>query len=1103
MATNFATDGDDQLFARTDGADTLRGQAGNDTLTGFIYNDLLEGQLGRDMLQGMEGNDVLRGGWDGDTLIGGMGDDLLEGGWGDDWLDGNEGVDTLRGGEGNDTLLANQGLDTLDGGAGNDSLIAEVGAAGITLIGGDGDDTLTDRAGAIVLIGRDSGHDLLMLEQNDTTLRFAPGIRPQDVAISFQMDLMTVRVLVGNTELRIATYRGQLARIEFDNGAEPPFTWSPDSIRLAATMGTSGDDHMDLVWPGVAAHGGDGRDTLIGMMPGQLLGEAGDDTLKMYMGIMGTLDGGDGRDWLEGGWGDDTLIGGAGDDTLHGGQGRDTYRFNRGDGHDVIMDDDLFAPGDAWAVNNGLMVELGWGLDRGNTQLWRDGLDLVLSFGPIDPHTIGEQATADELRISGYFNQPLTQPVVRWGDGSQLWPSDIAQLATPVDHHDGTITALPDGGGEFSAGWGQVTVVGGAGDDVIDASHVSGLLIGNAGHETYRWGLGSGDVVIEQGSPTNTLYEPTDTVQVGMGITPEMLRVSLVGGEWGPQGPVSMPDVRITIDGHSPTLTLRGSSNGAPLNNMPTLAFADGRLWGSGELWNALITQDPSLATWVRGGPDTIDSGQGPDGTGWGGGGADTYVVGLHNNLREIVPTGTDYLDDPANRWLPHAMGNWGDVDVLQFTDGIRPQDVLVEHDPNAAMGHPGNIVLRVRDTDRRIVLRDFTQLAGTGDSEVDEVHFADGTVWTLDDLRMLAWNIRPDGLNLRGGLGDDTIAGEDGNDWIEAGAGQDLLDGGAGNDTMAGGLGDDLYIVDRVGDEVIEQADQGEDAVWSSVNYTLTDNVETLVLTGNDSLVGQGRFAFASSLVGNAGANVLVGGRDSDTLSGMGGADTLVGGDGTDFYFDYDNDAIIEQASDKGMDVVMAMGATTALSQNVEALFMMVPKAVNGIGNEQGNWMYASQWAANFDGRGGNDHLFGGDGADTLVGGAGNDELVGGLGNDLYIHSQGDGFDTLLDQDKTVGNSDQLDWRGVNISQLWLSQSGGDLKVQVLGSTEGVLIRNWFSDPSSRVERMTAGGRTLSSDRVAALVQVMSTMTPPPSLSSLPPAQQSQLTQALNQAWQ
>ena len=53
------------------------------------------------------------------------------------------------------------------------------------------------------------------------------------------------------------------------------------------------DDRMDLVWPGVAAHGGDGRDTLIGRVPGQLLGEAGDDTLKMYMGIMGTLDGGD------------------------------------------------------------------------------------------------------------------------------------------------------------------------------------------------------------------------------------------------------------------------------------------------------------------------------------------------------------------------------------------------------------------------------------------------------------------------------------------------------------------------------------------------------------------------------------------------------------------------------------------------------------------------------------------------------------------------------------------------------------------------------------------------------------------------------------------
>src|SRR5262249_36355841 len=62
---------------------------------------------------------------------------------------------------------------------------------------------------------------------------------------------------------------------------------------------------------------------------------------------------------------------------------------------------------------------------------------------------------------------------------------------------------------------------------------------------------------------------------------------------------------------------------------------------------------------------------------------------------------------------------------------------------------------------------------------------------------------------------------------------GNNLIDGGAGADLMSGGAGNDTYFVVNAADAVIENVGQGTDAVFASVNYGLTANVETLVLQG------------------------------------------------------------------------------------------------------------------------------------------------------------------------------------------------------------------------------------------------------------------------------
>lgn len=121
----------------------------------------------------------------------------------------------------------------------------------------------------------------------------------------------------------------------------------------------------------------------------------------------------------------------------------------------------------------------------------------------------------------------------------------------------------------------------------------------------------------------------------------------------------------------------------------------------------------------------------------------------------------------------------------------------------------------------------------------------------------------------------------------IDAGAGNDTLDGGGGADHMVGGGGNDTYIVDNQGDTVTELAGGGKDTVKSSIAYTLTDQVESLVLTGSDGIGGTGN-SLANHITGNSGVNKIEGMDGDDSLLGGGGTDQLYGNGGVDtFVFD------------------------------------------------------------------------------------------------------------------------------------------------------------------------------------------------------------------------
>jgi Ca2+-binding RTX toxin-like protein len=231
---------------------------------------------------------------------------------------------------------------------------------------------------------------------------------------------------------------------------------------------------------------------------------------------------------------------------------------------------------------------------------------------------------------------------------------------------------------------------------------------------------------------------------------------------------------------------------------------------------------------------------------------------------------------------------------------------------------------------------------------------------------------------------------------------------GTAGADSFAGGLGDDTYYVNNPGDVVTEKGGQGDDRVVASVDYTLTGNVEDLVLMGS-AVSGAGN-DLGNLIVGTKSANVLsgAGGADSiqaslgndslsggdgaDTLDGGGGADSLEGGLGDDTYVvDNLRDTVVE-AEGAGHDFVRS-AVRFSLTTGLEDLVLLGAADLDGHGNGLDNSIV---------GNAGANRLFGLAGADTLAGGSGNDRLDGGFGGDVMSGGAGDDtylVDDVLDQ--------------------------------------------------------------------------------------------------------
>ncbi|MGV7201114.1 calcium-binding protein [Xanthomonas euvesicatoria] len=845
-----------------------------------------------------------------------------------------------------DVVVALHGNNTIAVGGGDD-----------LVLGGNGDDDISGGSGDDLLYGG-AGFDTYRFLTNESLLVSADRIYDSGGDGAVYVDNVAVTAGARLTETTV---------------------WDVQEILYQSMRGSHRNDNIIIFYP---------KDEFIdsGLGNDIVQGLENDDTIY----------GGAGNDSLSGGAGNDILVGGSGSDILSGGAGNDIYRFGVGSGLDFISN---------WRTDepDHDLIELGEGITTENIHLARSGDALVIDI----------EGYTDRLMVLGHF---LTAE--QWGSGGpidalhfadgSIWGQDeiLEKLGAPLEPievriGDSSYTNFYDTGGyvigiQSTARDYNFETAGATWFDLGPSDvHISG---GKAG-DTYVFGKGYGIQAIQD-------HGGTDRIILNADLSPSDFTLYKLGD-----------DLQMYVEGQSP-LTIVGFFNESGVAAIESMVFANGTVWDSAWLHANAVNPNVTLngtasSDILRGsigndqligldgndllegesGDDLLDGGTGAD-VMRGGMGSDTYVVD---------DAGDSIFDNGYNSGLEDFWRT--DINTvissIDYTLGINLQQLIL--DGTADLNGTGNA--------------ESNSLQGNGGANI-----LTGTA--VDDYSSNAdW--------MDGGGGNDTLIGA----W-----GDDTLIGGTGNDRMEGGGGDDLYYVDSLGDVIVETEGEAPsipmamamqlssdattfstgmsgapgipamgqhpyrngDTVAASIDFTLIDELESLILVGN-AVNGTGN-EFRNWLKGNAQDNVLSGLGGSDTVSGGAGRDVLYGGDGGDDLDGNDGDDTLVGGDGDDLYVYTAgQGHDTIVNIDVYGEDML---QVNGAGFDQFSFARA-----------------GDDMVATL-----NDQSGSLTFKDWYTDTA-NRVDRLYDQNWTGLNADQVDSLvgGAELSQLIGAMSQGE----------------------------------------------------------------------------
>lgn len=1100
------------IFAQTVSAD-MNIVASNSPSTYF-------GATGNDSITGGSAADTLYGGAGDDFISGGGGDDALYGGSGNDTLDGGIGINALIGGAGND-LLISSGDDYLDGGEGDDSYQVNVSTTHTA--------TINDASGSnkLLLSGVSDTADLTLFAENGNVYLSVGKLGL--VALGGDVDFSQLTIVLDSGESVTAQ-----TLLDRDNGgvglvrtakwnAGTGIQWTIDSSSSQSIVASADR----AVW----LQGGVVGDVLIGGDQGDRLdGGSGDDVLSAGLGA-DTLIGGRGDDLLSSGSYDGVSDEywfnlGDGTDTINGvdSQALDDIRFGSGISLADIQVSNIgignlqyqirYGTGDAITLNMGSETSI-------RSLIFSDGSSVFLS----------DLIAALPVSDGG---EPGYKKPINGTDASDLL---VGSDADEVLMGKGGDDTLNGGAGNdlLVGGTGTNTYVFGTqgGSDVISpTTGESGVLVFEQDQlsQLQAW-IDNGDLVISSASGNLvriTGYQQASkqgnfdwSVQTSEGSTDSL--AALIAQSTVADG--QMLEVRrqkflseeaielqkLPLNYDDAYASQFGADIRKPVSVLSeTLSAQPDEPLTVDEAWRLSV----STETTVIHHHDPIYEQVSPDMDA-------TYRFYPFNKLGSIpgiqINGNGSYILPPGTTPVLGKNSSGSDDMILGYSVRVSKTSV--------SGGSPK--IVGWNDWDETIVSTIYTdsvaqtQVTGTtGNDTISSSGLFRGSIETGSGEDLIQLNSGPEwvkgmdgfyyvtgtsgyehgpGAWINAGDGNDTIYGSDGNDEIIGGAGNDSMDGGAGSDTylISARSGEVDYIHDS-GSLDWAQGDWPDDGFISyggAFSKPNTDTVEfdSSVALDNLSYRWKGSEADAKARVLevlNNGQVFLEIDYDQATRMGLTTYETSQWWSDNPNAYSYlgidKNTVDSRQVSMIGIEKFkFADGTELSIQQLLSSLQDVTSMQssdgddlINGTesadqisGGAGSDTIFGFVGNDTIDAGGGADKVLGGDGDDLLIGGAGNDTLLGGAGNDTYVFNSGDGVDTVVDGDE---NGVLQFGQGIAQSDLtFAKEANGDLKISILGGSDGVVLQNWYNDTSSRVSSIAfADGSTLSESDIESQVR-------------------------------
>jgi len=538
----------------------------------------------------------------------------------------------------------------------------------------------------------------------------------------------------------------------------------------------------------------------------------------------------------------------SGDDVLVGDEGVNI--INGYDGNDTITGD----------LGNDTLI----GGKGDDTYLYNlgDGSDTINDSKGADSLRFGAGISADNISVSTNDNDML----ITLSDGQVItitdWYSADSSRIEQFEFADGTVWAVAD----ILA---NMVVVGNDGDGYIYNKYLAsgttyemGLgddtVYGGKGDDTYLYNLGDGFDTIND-------FKGADSLRFGAGISADNINISANDSDML----ITLPDSQVI------TITDWYSADSSRIEQFE---FADGTVWAVADILANMVVAgndgDGHIYNKYLASGTTYEMGLGDD-TVYGGKGDDTYLYNLGD--------GSDTIND------------FKGADSLRFGAGISADDIGVSaNDSDMLITLPDSQVITIIDW------------YSADNSRIEQLEFADGTVWAVADIlanMVVAGNdgdghiynkYLASGITYEMGLGDDTVYGGKGDDTYlyNLGDGSDTINDFRGADSLRFGAGisaDDISVSANDSDMLITLSDVQVITIldWYSADssrieefefadgtvWAVADILANMVVTGSGD-------------EGNGDGHVYNKYLTSGTTYEMGlGDDTVYGGKGDDTY--------------------------------------------------------------------------------------------------------------------------------------------------------------------------------------------------------------------------